>query len=113
MLTLTRDIDTGQQRLLIENPFAKAWISYHYRLSVHMVTGEFRHEQDGLNWRLYVERSPHMRATAVKSPTQLLIESRLRAWLLQRFKRRLRDMSFEELVKIAKNSEIRYCHGIK
>ncbi len=101
MLTLTRDNETGEPRLLIENPYAKAWISHHYRLTVDMLTGDFRHERDGHNWRLYVERSPHMRATAVKSPTQLLIESRLRAWLLQRFKRRLRDMSFEELCRIA------------
>ncbi len=52
-------------------------------------------------WRLYVQRMPHLPPSAGKSPTQLLIESRLRAWLLQRFRRRLRDLSFEELCRIA------------
>lgn len=101
MLSLIHDNDTGQQRLLIENPFAKAWIGHYQRLSIDLITGEFRHEQDVHNWRLYVQCLPHIPASAVKSPTQLLIESRLRAWLLQRFKRRLRDMSFEELCRIA------------
>ena len=104
MLSLTHDNETGQVRLFIENPFATAWISPYRRLSIDLITGEFRHERDVPNWRLYVERSPHVPASAVKSPTQLLIESRLRAWLLQRFKRRLRDVSFEELCWIAERS---------
>ena len=101
MLTLHHDIETGQTRLLIENPFAKAWISHYRRLTLHPLTSDFRHERDVPNWRLYVQRSPQGSASVIKSPTSLLIKSRLRAWLLQRFRCRLRDLSFEELCRIA------------
>ncbi len=96
MLTLHHDIETGQARLLINNPFAAAWISHYPRL-----TPDFQHVKEVHNWRLYVQRAPHLPPSAGKSPTSLLIESRLRAWLLQRFRRRLRDLSFEELCRIA------------
>ncbi len=96
MLTLHHDIETGQARLLIHNPFAPAWISHYPRL-----TPDFRHAAEVHDWRLYVQRVPHLPPGVGKSPTQLLIESRLRAWLLQRFRRRLRDMSFEQLCQIA------------
>ena len=96
MLTLHHDIQTGQARLLIQNPFAAAWISHYPRL-----TPDFRHVAEAHDWRLYVQRAPHLPPSAGKSPTSLLIESRLRAWLLQRFRRRLPDLSFEELCRIA------------
>ena len=35
----------------------------------------------------------------------LLVESRLRAWLLQRFRRRLNDLCFAELRQVAKRAE--------
>ena len=96
MLSLHHDTETGQARLFIHNPFARAWIGHYPRL-----TPDFRHVAEAHDWRLYVQRAPHLPPSAMKSPTQLLIESRLRAWLLQRFKCRLRDMSFEELCRIA------------
>ena len=96
MLTLRHDIETGQARLLIQNPFAMAWISHYRRL-----TPDFQHVKEVHNWRLYVQRAPHLPPRAGKSPTGLFVEIRLRAWLLQRFRRRLRDMSFEELCRIA------------
>ena len=96
MLSLQHDIETGQDRLLIHNPFAVAWIGHYRRL-----TSDFERVKEVHNWRLYVQRVPHLPPSAGKSPTQLLIESRLRAWLLQRFLRRLRYLSFEELCRIA------------
>ena len=57
------------------------------------------------DWRLWVRRKPHEPALSRKTPTQLLVESRLRAWLLQRFHRRLRDLRFAELCRIAERAE--------
>ena len=96
MLTLHHDIETGSKRLIIRNPFAAAWIGHYPRL-----TPDFRHVKEVHNWRLYVQRAPHLPPRAGKSPTSLLVESRLRAWLLQRFRLRLHDLSFEELCCIA------------
>jgi hypothetical protein len=92
MLSLEQNSFTGEVRLLIRNDLAEAWISY-YPPSFNPFD---RHD-----WRLWVKRREHEPARARKSPTGLLIESRLRAWLLQRFRRRLRDLSFEELCAIA------------
>ena len=99
MLSLHHNSTTGERRLVIRNPFAAAWISHYRRL-----TPDFQHVKEVHNWRLYVQRVPHLPPRTGKSPTQLLVESRLRAWLLQRFRRRLRDMSFEELCWIAEVS---------
>ncbi len=99
MLSLHHDPTTDERRLIIRNTFAPAWISHYPRL-----TPDFRHVAEAHDWRLYVQRAPHLPPSAGKSPTSLLIESRLRAWLLQRFRRRLRDMSFEELCRIAEVS---------
>ena len=96
MLSLYHDPTTEERRLIIRNPFAAAWISYYPRL-----TDDLRHVAEVHNWRLWVQRAPHLPPRVGKSPTSLLVESRLRAWLLQRFRRRLRDLSFEELCRIA------------
>jgi hypothetical protein len=96
MLTLEYDKDTDAPKLLISNPFAVAWISNYRRL-----TPDFRHVKEVRNWRLWVQRAPELPPRAGKSPTGLLIESRLRAWLLQRFRLKLRDLSFEELLAVA------------
>ena len=96
MLILTHEPDTGAPRLIIQNPYAKAWIRRYRRLDEH-----FRPEKEVHNWRLWVERSPHLAPRWEKSPTGILVESHLRAWLLQRFKLKLRDLRFEELGRIA------------
>ena len=96
MLSLYHDPTTEERRLIIHNSYAIAWISHYRRL-----TPDFRHVAEAHDWRLYVQRALHLPPSAGKSPTSLLIESRLRAWLLQRFRRRLRDLSFEELCRIA------------
>jgi hypothetical protein len=96
MLTLEHDIGTGAPKLMIRNPYAAAWISAYRRL-----TPGLQHRNEVANWRLWVQRQPNLPPRAGKSPTSLLIESRLRAWLLQRFHRRLRDLRFEELCAIA------------
>jgi hypothetical protein len=52
-----------------------------------------------------VRRNSNEPALARKTPTRLLIESRLRAWVLQHFRRRLRDLRFEELCQIAEQAQ--------
>src|SRR5919205_4298864 len=96
MLSLHDDKETGQVRLIIRNPFAEAWIMHYPRL-----TEDFRRVEEPHDWRLYVRRASQLPPSAGKSPTRLLIESRLRAWLLQRFRRRLSDLRFAELCRIA------------
>ena len=98
MLSLHHDPETGALRLVIRNPFAAAWISPYRRL-----TPDFRHVREVHDWRLWVQRVPDLPPKAGKSPTGLLVESRLRAWLLQRLRRRLRDLRFEELRRIAES----------
>src|ERR671926_149018 len=102
MLSLHDDKETGQVRLVIRNPFAKAWIMHYPRL-----TEDFRRIEEPHDWRLYVQRAPELPPSAGKSPTRLLIESRLRAWLLQRFRRRLSDLRFEQLRQIAEMQQQR------
>ena len=99
MLFIDHDNETGQVRLVIRNPFAEAWIVHYPRL-----TEDFRRIEEPHDWRLYVQRAPELPPSAGKSPTRLLIESRLRAWLLQRFRRRLSDLRFEQLLQIAQVS---------
>ena len=53
MLSLQHDIETGQDRLLIHNPFAVAWIGHYRRL-----TSDFERVKEVHNWRLYVQRAP-------------------------------------------------------
>ena len=92
MLSLEHNSQTGEVRLLIKTDLAQAWISYYPPLL---------DPRDSHDWRLWVRSRPHEPALSRKTPTRLLIESRLRAWLLQRFRRRLRDLGFAELRRIA------------
>jgi hypothetical protein len=100
MLILTHEPETGAPRLMIRNPYAKAWISPYRRLNEHL-----RHINEVHNWRMWVERSPHLPPRSGKSPTGILIESHLRAWLLRRFKLKLRDLRFEELCAVAQAAQ--------
>jgi hypothetical protein len=96
MLSLEHNSFTGEVRLLIQSDLAEAWLSYY---PPHFNPFD-RHD-----WRLWVRRHAVEPALARKTPTRLLIESRLRAWLLQRFHRRLRDLRFEELCHIAEQAQ--------
>jgi hypothetical protein len=101
MLTLEYDKETSAPKLYIHNPFAVAWIDQHRRLRTDVYDSNFVHVNEIHNWRLWVKRRPELLPSKGKSPTSLLIESRLRAWLLQRFHLKLRDLSFEELLAVA------------
>ena len=96
MLSLQDNSLLGEKRLVIHSGIAEAWISYH----PPSFDPHDRHD-----WRLWVKRHEYEPALSRKSPTRLLIESRLRAWLLQRFHKRLSDLRFEELCQIAQGKE--------
>jgi hypothetical protein len=97
MLSLEHNDTLGGVRLLIQTDIAPAWISF-YPPSLNAAKGH--------DWRLYVRHKPCEPARSSHSATCLLIESRLRAWLLQRFRRRLRDLSFAELCQIAEHKAL-------
>ena len=101
MLTLEHDKETSAPKLYIRNPFAVAWIGQYRQLRTDIYDINFVHVNEIHDWRLWVKRRPELLPSKEKSPTSLLIESRLRAWLLQRFHLKLRDLSFEELCAIA------------
>ena len=85
MLTRWEDPQTGEIRLYVRH--AEAWIS------PEVPTGA------GGGWVLWVR---HGRAyTTAPCQRRLEVESRLRAWLLRRYRRRLADLSFTELAAIA------------
>jgi hypothetical protein len=86
-------IDTiGGVRLVITTDIAPAWICYYPPSLGH---------NRGHDWRMYVSHKSDEPARSGKSATSLMIESRLRAWLLQHFCRRLSDLRFAELCQIA------------
>ena len=95
MLSLEHNSSTGDVRLKIHNDLVEAWISYY---------PPFLKAHDNHDWRLWLRHKPYEPARACKSQTRLLIESRLRAWLLQRFRKRLRDMRFAELCQVAERA---------
>ena len=105
MLLLEYDKETGAPKLYIRNPFAVAWISPYRRLRTDIYDINFLHVNEIYNWRLWVKQRPELPPRTGKSPSGLLIESRLRAWVLQRFRRRLRDLRFEELCQIAEQAQ--------
>ena len=57
--------------------------------------------RSGTDWALWVRRGAAP-ATSEKCPLRLEIESRLRAWLLRRYRRRLFATSFRELCEVAR-----------
>ena len=95
MLSLERNSHTGEVRLLIKTDLAQAWISYYPPAYL---------PRDGPDWRLRVRLAPHEPVLGRKTQTGLMIESHLRAWLLQRFRRRLSDLCFAELRQIAERA---------
>jgi hypothetical protein len=94
MLSVHHSQLPGEVYLLIKTDLAQAWISYYPPAYL---------PRDGPDWRLRVRLSPHEPVLSRKTPTGLLVESYLRTWLLQRFRRRLTDLRFAELREIAEH----------
>ena len=105
MLSLT----DNQHQLAIDSPYGRAWIEHYPRLGDDLQRlGEIP------DWRLWVQL--HGRPASVqKSPTKLLVESQLRAWVLRRCGRCLPTLTFAELVRIAQGLPVpaapRVYHG--
>ena len=90
MLRLTNN----PHQLDIASPYGRAWIEHYPRLGDHLERlGEIP------DWRLSVEY--HGKPSLAKSPTRLLIESQLRAWVLRQSKRCLATLTFDELMRLA------------
>src|SRR3954454_634853 len=84
----------NQHQLDIQSPYGRAWIEHYPKLSDDLERlGEIP------DWRLWVERAG--KPSLSKSPTRLLIESQLRAWVLRQSKRCLVTLSFDELLRLA------------
>ena len=97
MLFFEYNTMTGEVRLPVRTGTVPAWISYY----PPMLDPRDRHD-----WRLRLRLAPHKPALSRKTPTGLLIESHLRAWLLQRFRRKLSDLCFNELCQIAEHKPV-------
>ncbi len=67
---------------MIKTDIAPAWICY------YLPTFNRPYQR---NWHMHVKRKVYEPPFTHKSQTQLLIESRLRAWLLQHYRLKLRD----------------------
>ena len=91
MLTLRHNGFEGETRLYILVPRGEAWIARVPR----------RSPEERCNWRLWVRHGSGIPPRTGKSPLQLEIESRLRAWLLRRYRRPLFTLTFEELCTLA------------
>ena len=89
MLHAWRHPKTGELCLYVRGAPAEAWISPDAPM------GALR----GADWALFVRSGGT--PTAAKCPTRLLVESRLRAWLLSRYGRPLLTLRFRDLAKIA------------
>jgi hypothetical protein len=82
---------SGETRLYIKTKHGEAWIARIVR----------RSPEEQIDWNIWVRERPGEPGRTRKSPRRLAIESVLRAWLLRRYKRCLRSLSFHELCAIA------------
>ena len=96
MLHLWQHPRTGETRLCIRGVSAEAWIS------AEVPRGEARH---GRGWVLWVRTGKNL--TLENCPARLEVQSLLRAWLIQRYRKPLFTLSFAELCDIARRSEVR------
>jgi hypothetical protein len=92
MLFLGRENFIGEPRVYIEYRGVEAWIAKRPLFG-----------NPGRDWQLWVRRGPGFPARTGKSPVRLAIESRLRAWILSRYKRPLFTLRFDELCRIAEH----------
>jgi hypothetical protein len=83
-------------RLHIRYEGAEAWIA--------QVPRRFPEQR---NWQIWVRPKPGLPARAGKSSLRLVIESRLRAWLLRRYRRCLYALDFAALRGIAEGHGVR------
>src|SRR3954451_22448812 len=84
----------NEHELTITSPYGRAWIEHYPKLSENLERlGEIP------DWRLWVEREG--KPSVSKSPSRLLIESQLRAWVLRQSKRCLVTLTFAELSRLA------------
>jgi hypothetical protein len=87
MLRITSNSDGAYPRICIDGAPAKAWI-------------EHKPWQYGsTDWTLWYEHRGQL--ARGKCQLRLEIESRLRAWLLRRYRLRLGTLSFDELRRVA------------
>src|SRR3954464_3315469 len=109
MLIVRHHPQTGHLYLIIRNDFARAWVEHYPRLG-----DSLEHFGEIPDWRLWVA-PPGRPASRQKSPTRLLVESQLRAWVLQRSGRGLPTLVFAELVQLAEGKPVpaapRVYHG--
>jgi hypothetical protein len=98
MLHFWHHPQTGETRLYIRGVSAEAWIAS----AQPRGDMESRHGQD---WVLWVRSGRTL--ILENCPARLLVQSLLRAWLLQRYRRPLFTLSFGELCDIARRSEVR------
>lgn len=91
MLLLRHDGFEGKARIHIAYKDCEAWIA---RVPRHSPS-------QGRDWQLWVRTVPGLPARTTKSQGRLAIESHLRAWLLQRYRRCLFAMRFHDLCRIA------------
>lgn len=101
MLTLRHDGYEGEIRLHVLAPSGEAWIAQVPR----------RFPEERRDWRLWVRAKPGLPPRTGKSPLRLEIESRLRAWLLRRYRRPLFTLTFEELCALAERESRAARHG--
>jgi hypothetical protein len=88
-------LSNNQHQLDIQSQYGRAWIEHYPRLS-----GELQRLGEIPDWRLWLHE-PGKAPSLSKSPTRLLIESQLRAWVLRQSKRCLVTLSFNELKRLA------------
>jgi hypothetical protein len=93
-------LSNNPHQLDIVSSHGRAWIEHYPKLGDNLERlGEIP------DWRLWVER-PGRLASLSKSPTRLLVESQLRAWVLRQSKRCLATLTFAELVRLAQGLPI-------
>jgi hypothetical protein len=95
MLHAWRHPHTGELRLYIRGVSVDAWIAP--RTPLPFSPSSALHGRD---WVLWVRQGNRM--TLEKCPARLEVQSLLRAWLLQRYRRPLFLMSFDQLCDLAR-----------
>src|SRR5919205_4068852 len=92
-------LSNNQRQLDIQSQYGRAWIEHYPKLSENLERlGEIP------DWRLWVEREG--KPSLSKSPTRLLIESQLRAWVLRHSKRCLATLTFAELKRVTQGLSV-------
>jgi hypothetical protein len=91
MLTFHHSNVTDETRLYITIPRGKAWIAHIPRRSPEHI----------VDWNIWVRLDKSDVGRSAKSPLKVEVESALRSWLLRRYRRFLKTVSFSDLCRIA------------